>query len=86
MVNSNVQMKTRKGGKDMHIRLNKKEKDMLMNCARQHGTTEEALVHRAILELLEDAQDAIDAEKAYEKYKKNPIRHSQEDIERMLGL
>lgn len=68
------------------IRMTEEEKALAESYAKMHSLSLAEAFKRALFEKIEDEYDIAVAERAYEKYKKDPVTYTLDELEKMLNL
>lgn len=68
------------------IRMTEEEKALAESYAKMHSLSLAEAFKRALFEKIEDEYDIAVAERAYEKYQKDPVTYSLDELEKMLNL
>ena len=68
------------------IRLTEEEKALAESYAKMHSLSLAEAFKRALFEKIEDEYDIAVAERAYEKYQKDPVTYTLDELEKMLNL
>ncbi len=70
----------------LSIRLNEEEKNLISLYAKSNNKSISQVVKNAILEKIEDEFDLMELNEAIEKYKKDPISYSSDEVWDILGI
>ena len=68
------------------LRLNKEDEILIKQYAELKNMSFSELFRNAVLEQIEDEYDLESYKKAIEKYKKNPVTYTHEEVAKMLNL
>lgn len=68
------------------IRLTEQERQLAESYAKLHSISVGEAFKQALFERIEDEYDLKVFEEAYEKYQKNPVTYSFEEMKKELGL
>lgn len=68
------------------LRLNKDEDALFKKYAELNQMSVSEMIRKAVLERIEDEFDLKAYEEAMEEYRKNPVTHSLDEVEKELGL
>ena len=68
------------------IRMTEEEKALAESYAKMHSLSLAEAFKRALFEKIEDEYDIAVEERAYEKYQKDPVTYSLDELEKMLNL
>lgn len=68
------------------LRLSDGDTELIKNYAAMKGTSVSDVMRKAIMEKIEDEIDLAAYERAMTEYRADPTTHSQDEVERMLGL
>lgn len=71
---------------NISVKLSDEEARLIKAYADMHGVTVSELMKRSALERIEDDIDLTSYNEAMAEYKRNPVSHSLEELEKELGL